>query len=103
MPSKAGAEVRALIAVLCLLGCTTVSAAQTESAAPRFSGSATLSAPIAQSADQRFVINAKLQANRMQGSGRFSLEARLLPDAKSAGAFCGPDGDLIFRNGFEVP
>ncbi|HET9031332.1 MAG TPA: hypothetical protein VFN25_00350 [Dokdonella sp.] len=102
MLSKAAAEMRALITALCLLGCTTVSAAQSDSAAPRFSGSASLSPPIAQSADQRFAINAKLQANRVQSSGRFSLEARLLPDAKAAGAFCGPDGDLIFRDGFEV-
>lgn len=93
---------RALIVALSLMGCSSVSAAQTEPAAPRFSGNATLVAPIAQSADQRFAINATLQANRVQSSGRFSLEARLLPDAKSAGAFCGPDGDLIFRDGFEV-
>lgn len=93
---------RTLIALLCLLGSTTVTAAPSELAAPRFSGNATLIAPIAQSADQRFAINATLQANRVQTSGRFSLEARLLPDAKSAGTFCGPEGDLIFRDGFEV-
>lgn len=93
---------RALIAALCLLACTTVNAAQAEPVTPRFSGGGALIAPIAQSADQRFAINAKLQANRVQSSGRFSLKARLFPHAKSAGAFCGPDGDLIFWDGFEV-
>lgn len=92
---------RAMIPALCLLICTTVNAAQPEPAVPRFSGGGALTAPIAQSANHRFDINAKLQANRMQSNGRYVLEARLLPDAQTAGAFCGPDADVIFRNGFD--
>ena len=92
---------RALIAVLTLLAFTTVNAAQSDLAAPRFSGSGALSAPIAQSADQRFVINAKLQTKQLQSNGRFSLQARLMPDAKVAGTFCGDPNDVIFRDGFD--
>lgn len=92
---------RAPIAVLTLLACTAVNAAQPEAPAPRFSGGASLSAPIAQSADQRFTFNGKLQPDRIQSSGRFAVEARLMPDAKTAGAVCGPVDDVIFRDGFD--
>ena len=72
-----------------------------ETSAGRFSGSGELSAPAQQSADQRFAINAEIQLNRTQQSGRFGLTARLLPDAKSISTNCAPLGDSIFRNGFE--
>ena len=92
---------RALIAVLTLLGCTDVSAAQPDPAAPRFYGGGSLSAPIAESADKRYVINAKLQTKQLQSNGRFALQARLMPDAKVAGAICGDPNDVIFRDGFD--
>lgn len=91
---------RALVAI-CLLGCTAVSIAQTEPAASRFSGSGILAAPVAESVDQRFVISAKLQANHTQSSDRFVVNARLIPDPKSATAACGPLGDGVFSDGFE--
>lgn len=94
---------RALFAALILISCTAANAAQTEPGASRFSGSGSLSAPIAQSTDQRFEINARLQANREPGSDRFALAARLMPDARATGATCGPLGDDIFGDGFEVP
>jgi len=92
---------RALFAALILISCAAANAAQSEPGPARFSGGGSLSAPIAQSTDQRFEINARLQANRQQGSGRFALSARLLPDSKAAGAACGPPGDEIFNDGFE--
>jgi hypothetical protein len=92
---------RALFATLVLISCTATNAAQSEPGAARFTGSGSLSAPTPTSTDQRFEINARLQANRQQGSDRFVLAARLLPDAKAAGAACGPLGDAIFNDGFE--
>ena len=94
---------RAPFAALILISCTVASAAQSETGAARFTGSGSLSAPIANSADQRFEINARLQANRQQGSDRFVLSARLMPDAKAIGVACGPLGDEVFSDGFEVP
>jgi hypothetical protein len=94
---------RALFAAFILISCTAASAAQSEPGAARFTGGGSLSAPSVQSTDQRFEINARLQANRLQGSDRFALAARLMPDARATGATCGPLGDELFSNGFEVP
>ncbi len=99
---RAAAEMRALIAALSLISCTAVCVEQPDPAAARFSGNASLRAPIAESLDQRFVINAKLQANRIQGSGRFALDSRLIPKVTDGAATCGPRGGEIFRNGFEA-
>ena len=60
-----------------------------------------LAAPVAESADQRFLLSAKLQANHTQSSDRFVVNARLIPDPKSATAACGPLGDGVFSDGFE--
>ena len=92
---------RALIATLMLISCTVVSAAQPEPAVSRFSGSATLSEPKAESADQRFVIDARLQANQTQTTGRFVLKSHLVPHGTDGAAFCGPRPNEVFRNGFE--
>lgn len=99
---RAAAEMRALFAALILISCAAANAAQSEPGAARFSGSGSLNAPIAKSTDQRFEINARLQAGRQPGSDRFALAARLMPDAKAAGAVCGPPDDEIFHDGFEA-
>jgi hypothetical protein len=94
---------RALFATLILISCTAANAALSEAGAERFTGSGSLSAPVTRSTDQRFEIKARLQANWQQGSDRFALAARLMPDAKATGAVCSAPGDEIFRDGFEVP
>jgi hypothetical protein len=99
---RAAAEMRALFAALILINCTAANAAQSETGAARFTGNGSLNAPIAQSTDQRFEISARLQANRQPGNDRFALAARLMPNAKAAGATCGPLGDEIFSDGFEA-
>ena len=78
--------------------------AATATAESRFSGSATLAKPEAPSAsaDGRFNISADLRpAAVTQSGGRFALEAKLQPNAKSIATACGPVGDDIFKNGFE--
>jgi len=78
--------------------------AATTSAESRFSGNATLAKPAesSASADGRFDISADLRpAAVTQRSGRFALEAKLQPNAKSIATACGPVADNIFKNGFE--
>lgn len=73
-------------------------------AAERFSGSAKLTAnPVQSSANQRFALNAKLQAApttpKTAVDGRFSLVADLTAPS-AARTLCGAS-DLIFKNGFQ--
>ena len=78
--------------------------AVTATAESRLSGDATLAKPAEAnaSADGRFNISADLRpAAITQSSGRFALEAKLQPNAKSIATACGPVGDSIFKNGFE--
>jgi hypothetical protein len=73
-------------------------------AAERFSGSAKLTVnPVQSSANERFALNAKLQAApitpKTTVDGRFSLVADLTAPA-AARTLCGAS-DLIFKNGFQ--
>lgn len=80
--------------------------AATSAAEPRFTGAAGLSVGPktggGSSPDGRFDLQADLHpATPVQGTGRFGLTAKLLPDPKSITTTCGPLVDQIFRNGFE--
>jgi hypothetical protein len=71
----------------------------------RFSGSGGLSADTIQlSADQRFSLNAELQAapapDKASTDGRFTVNATLTAN-KALATACGPLVDLMFKNGFE--
>ena len=71
----------------------------------RFSGGGGLSVDAVQlSADQRFSLNAELQAapapEKASTDGRFALNAALAANNALATA-CGPQVDLMFKNGFE--
>ncbi len=90
-----------IIATLTIIGCGGVGATQPQPEFPRFSGSGSIIAPITESADQRFLISAKLRANHTQSNDRFVVNARMMPDAKSATVACGPLGDEVFSDGFE--
>ena len=70
----------------------------------RFSGSASLAKPAtpATSANGRYSLHADLRpAPIRQGSGRFSVLAKLQPDAKALATACGPVVEELFKNGFE--
>ena len=71
----------------------------------RFSGGGSLSVDTVQlSADQRFSLNAELQAapvaEKASTDGRFALNAALAAN-KALATACGPQVDLMFKNGFE--
>lgn len=71
----------------------------------RFAGSGGLSVVTTQtSADQRFSLGAELQAAptpaKASSDGRFALSAALAANNALATA-CGPQVDLMFKNGFE--
>ena len=71
----------------------------------RFSGGGGLSVDTVQlSADQRFSLSAELQAastpEKASSDGRFALNAALAANNALATA-CGPQVDLMFKNGFE--
>ena len=102
MLSRSQIELKGMTALLlALLASTAASAQESSPADVRFSGSAQLIAPPQQSADQRYSIKAKLEADTAQKTGRFALTARLLPDEKTSGGVCGPLSDLLFANGFD--
>jgi len=56
------------------------------------------------SADQRFSLSAELQATptpaKASSDGRFALNAALAAN-KALATVCGPQVDLMFKNGFE--
>ncbi len=95
---------RTATAALALFACATAGAAEPvpEPAAARFSGGAALSAPLPHSADKRFVLAGELSPSGVQQSGRFALSARLVPESNALNATCGPRGDAVFANGFEL-
>ena len=71
----------------------------------RFSGGGSLSVVGVQaSADQRFGLNAELQAatvpEKASSDGRFALHAELAAN-KALATACGPQVDLMFQNSFE--
>ena len=71
----------------------------------RFSGGGGLSVDAVQlSADQRFSLSAELQATptpaKASSDGRFALNAALAAN-KALATTCGPQVDLMFKNGFE--
>ncbi|MBK9654673.1 MAG: hypothetical protein IPO66_04065 [Rhodanobacteraceae bacterium] len=71
----------------------------------RFSGGGGLSVDAVQlSADQRFSLSAELQAastpEKASSDGRFALNAALAAN-KALATACGPQVDLMFKNGFE--
>lgn len=78
------------------------SAASVHAEAPdRFDGGATLSAAQARSDDGRFQLHAELRQATASVGGRFGLDARLVPEARSIAAVCTPAGVTVFSNGFE--
>ena len=84
-----------------LLASTLASAGQPA----RFSGGGSLSVDSVQlSANQRFSLNAELQVapatEKASTDGRFVLSATLAAN-KSLATACGPQVDLMFKNGFE--
>lgn len=94
---------RARTALLCVaLSASTLASAQS---VPRFSGAGGLTtATTTTSADQRFSLNAELQAapatEKASGDGRFALNAALAAN-KALATACGPQVDQMFKNGFE--
>lgn len=71
----------------------------------RFSGGGGLSVDTVQlSANQRFSLNAELQSapalEKASTDGRFALNAALAAN-KALATACGPQVDLMFKNGFE--
>ena len=91
----------ACLLVLALLMSTFASAQQPT----RFAGGGGLSVDAVQlSADQRFSLSAELQATptpaKASGDGRFALNAALAAN-KALATTCGPQVDLMFKNGFE--
>ena len=86
---------------LALLASTLASAQQPA----RFAGGGGLSVDSVQlSVDQRFSLNADLQAaptaEKASTDGRFALNAALAAN-KALATACGPQVDLMFKNGFE--
>jgi hypothetical protein len=92
---------RAMALVLALLAGPLAFAESPPPRAARFSGSATLTAPPAQSADRRYSIVARLDEATPPSSGRFALDARLLAGADATAGACAATSDLIFAHGFE--
>lgn len=90
----------------CLLPILLLASAIASAGQPgRFSGGGGLSVDAVQlSADQRFSLSAELQATptpaKASSDGRFALNAALAAN-KALATTCGPQVDLMFKNGFE--